>query len=132
MSSFIDIKITGIDSDRPPRMRKEAYIDLFFRLSKKVPADWGAAFNALGRKLTPSPKIDKVSGEFIETYVNDMDLIAQHLDQIKQAVAECNRAYREKLDEQARALAASNASLQGQDGEQYRLNQIIAALEFDT
>ncbi len=132
MNAICDIKVIGIDSERPPRVRKEAYIDLYFRLSQKVPADWGSDFDALGRRLTPSPKIDKNSGECIVTYVNNMDLIAQHLADIRRTVAECNRAYQEKLDEQARALAASNASLQGLGGEQHRLNQIVAALEFDT
>lgn len=132
MSSFSDIKIIGIDSERPPRVRKEPYIDLFFRLSEKVPMDWCEDFNALGRHLTPSAKINKNSGECIETYVNDMDSIAQHLVDIKQTVAECNHNYQEKLEEEARVLAASNADLQDQDGEQLRLNEIIAALDFES
>jgi len=132
MSSTSDIKIIGIDSNRPPVVRKEAYIDLYFLLSELVPVDWSEIFNALGRKLNPSPKVDKYSGECIVTYVNNMDQIAQHLAEIKQAVTECNRIYQEKLEEEARALAASNANLQGQGGEQHRLNQIIATLDFDT
>ena len=130
MSSISDIRIIGIDEQRPPRIRKEAYIDLFFRLSTKVPEEWCELFNALGRRIDPSPKINKTQGECIETYVKDMNLIAGHLADVRQAVSECNRHYQEKLDEKARAQAASNASLQGQDGEQNRLNQIIAALDF--
>ena len=108
-----DIRIIGIDQQRPPRVRKEAYIDLFFQLSEQVPQDWCEDFNALGRRINPSPKINKANAE------------------VKQTVLECNRQYQAKLDEKARALAASNANLQGQDGEQYKLNQIIAALDFD-
>ena len=126
-----DIRIIGIDQQRPPRVRKEAYIDLFFQLSEQVPQDWCEDFNALGRRINPSPKINKANAEYIETYVKHMDLIPQHLADVKQTVLECNRQYQAKLDEKARALAASNANLQGQDGEQYKLNQIIAALDFD-
>jgi hypothetical protein len=131
MSEFSEIKIIGIDKDRPPRVRKEAYIDLFFRLSNKVPMDWCEDFNALGRKETPSPKIDKNKGECIESYVNNMNLIAPHLADIKKVVINCNLKYQQKLDEKARILAASNATLQGQDGEQMKLNDIIDALNFD-
>ena len=131
MSEFSGIKIIGLDKDRPPRVRKEAYIDLFFRLSTKVPTDWCEDFNALGRKETPSPKIDKNKGECIETYVNDMNLIASHLADVKQVVISCNLQYQEKLDEKARILAASKVNLQGQEGEQLKLNEIIDALKFD-
>ena len=131
MALISDIKIIGMDSDRPPRIRKEAYIDLFFRLSQKAPMDWCEDFNAIGRKMNPSPKIDKNKGECIETYVQNMSLIQQHFSAVKQAVLDCNLAYQAKLDESARALAASNASLQGQQGEQQLLNQIIAELDFE-
>jgi hypothetical protein len=131
VNSISDTKIIGIDGDRPPRVRKEAYIDLFFRLSDKVPKAWSEDFNALGRHMKPSPKININSGECIETYVNNMDAIAQHLNDIKEIVVECNSKYQAKLDEEARELAASKASLQEGDGEQHRLNEIIAALDFE-
>ncbi|HUV20383.1 MAG: hypothetical protein LJE92_00075 [Gammaproteobacteria bacterium] len=132
MSDISDIKIIGIDKDRPPRIRKEAYIDLFFRLSQKCSVDWCEDFNALGRKIDPSPKIDKNKGECIETYVKNMTLIAQHLADVKALLRDCNEKHQAKIDEKARVLAASNASLQGgQEGEQYKLNQIIESLNFD-
>jgi hypothetical protein len=132
MTLISDIKIIGMDSDRPPRIRKEAYIDLFFRLSQKAPMDWCEDFNAIGRKMNPSPKIDKNKGECIETYVQNMSQIPQHFSVVKQAVLDCNLAYQAKLDESARVLAASNANLQGQQGEQQLLNQIIAGLDFES
>ena len=131
MSDITDIKVIGFDNDRPPRVRKEAYIDLYFQLSQKAPADWCEDFNALGRKVNPSPKIDKNKGLHIETYVNNMNLIAQQLASVKKLLLECNQQYQQKIDEKARILAASNASLQGQDGEQFKLNQIVEALSFD-
>ena len=53
------------------------------------------------------------------------------LAELKEAVGDCNRQYAEKLQQRELALAAENASLQGEGGEQQRLNSIIAALEFD-
>ena len=131
MSDITDIKVIGFDNDRPPRIRKEAYIDLYFQLSQKAPLDWCEDFNALGRRVNPSPKIDKNKGLHIETYVNNMNLIAQQLASVKKLLLECNQQYQQKIDEKARILAASNASLQGQDGEQFKLNQIVDALSFD-
>jgi len=128
---MIEIKIIGIDKDRPPRIRKEAYIDLFFRLSEKGSIEWCEDFNALGRKLNPSPKIDKNTGECIQTYVSNMTLITQHLADVKEILRNCNEQYQQKIDEKARVLAASNASLHGEDGEQYKLNQIVEGLKFD-
>ena len=60
-----------------------------------------------------------------------MNLIAQQLASVKKLLLECNQQYQQKIDEKARILAASNASLQGQDGEQFKLNQIVEALSFD-
>jgi hypothetical protein len=130
MSAFEEIRIQGIDEDRPPRMRKEAYIDLYFKLSHKAPLDWCEDFNVLGRQINPAAKIDKNTGECIDTYTNDMDGIQSHLNEIKQTVIDCNEQYLEKIRQRAAALAASNAELVGQDGEQHRLNLIISALEF--
>ena len=131
MSDSKEIRIIGFDNDRPPRVRKEAYIDLYFQLSQKAPLDWCEDFNALGRKTNPSPKIDKNKGLHIETYVNNMNLIAQQLVAVKALLLECNQQYQQKIEEKARIQAASNASLQGQDGEQFKLNQIIDKLSFD-
>jgi hypothetical protein len=124
MSSFEEIRIISIDEARPPRVRKEAYIDLFFKLSHKAPLDWCEEFNALGRQINPAAKIDKNLGESIETYVNDMGGIQSHLNEIKQT------QYLEKIRQRQLADAAVNAALLGQDGEQAKLNQIISALEF--
>ena len=132
MSSFEAIKIVGIDDERPPRIRKEAYIDLFYKLNEKAPMDWCEDFNNLGRQVSPSAKIDKNAGICIETYVNNMDNIPAHFNAIKQVLVDCNAQYLEKIRQRAAALAASNSALHEQGGEQHRLNEIIAALEFDS
>ena len=132
MSSFTAIKIIGLDETRPPRIRKEAYIDLFFKLSEQAPADWCEDFNALGRRLNPGAKIDPASGVCIDTYVNDMEKIAAHLAEIRKTVSECNERHVEKIRQREAELAASNALLREQGGAQHRLNEIIDALDFDT
>ena len=131
MNSFEEIRISGIDPARPPRIRKESYIDLHFSLSRQVPDDWCEDFNALGRRINPAAKIDKNTCLTIDTYVNDMERIPSQLAELKQAVGECNRQYIERLRQRELALAAENAMLQGEGGEQQRLNLIVAALEFD-
>lgn len=132
MSSFEEVKITGLDSDRPPQVRKESYIDLFFKLSTKAPPDWCEDFNVLGRQLSPAAKIGKATTDCIDTYVNNMEKIPFQLNEIKQTVKDCNEQYLEKIKQKAIALAASNTALQGQGGEQDKLNQIIASLAFDS
>lgn len=132
MSTFTKLTITGIDQDRPPKIRKEAYIDLFFRLSEKAPPDWCEEFNSLGRKINPAAKIDIGSAIIIGTYVNDMHRIPAHLAEIKQVVSDCNLHQIEKIRQRELALAASNAALQGQGDAQDSLNQIVAALDFDS
>ncbi len=97
MTSISAIKIVGIDDDRPPAVRKEDYIDLFFRLSQKAPSDWCDDFNQLGHHVEPPVKINKNSGMIIETWIRDMKLIPEHLEKIKQKISLCNEQYLEKI-----------------------------------
>jgi len=131
VNTFESIRISGVDESRPPRVRKEAYIDLYFRLSCEAPEEWCEDFNVLGRQIVPAAKVDKNSRLVIETYVNDMNKIPAHLAELKLTVDECNQQYAEKLRQRELALAAENAALAGEVGEQQQLNAIIAALEFD-
>jgi hypothetical protein len=131
MTSFNAIKITGIDASRPPRIRKESYVDLFYQLSEDAPEDWCEAFNAFGRHVNPMAKVDAANCSIINTYVNDIDAIPAHFEQIKQAVADCNAQHLEKLKQREMEMARDNADLQEQGGAQFKLNQIIASLDFD-
>ena len=132
MNSISDIKIIGIDEERPPRMRKAAYIDLYFKLSTKPPPDWCDDFNALAHKIEPAAKIDKIKGNVIETWVREMDLIPGHLEKIKKTVTRCNQQYMEKVLKKQLAAALKDASVVGMDGQQNRLNEIVTALNFET
>ena len=54
------------------------------------------------------------------------------LEQLKEKVAECNRHYIERIELSLRNSNDTNALLAQQgDGEQGRLNRIIAALNYD-
>lgn len=132
MNSFNDIKIIGIDEERAPKVRKAAYIDLFFKLSIKPPLDWCDDFNALGHKIDPAAKIDKAKGNVIETWVREMDLIPAHLEKLKTTVTLCNQQYMEKIKQKQLAAALKDAAVVGTDGLQNKLNAIVTSLNFDT
>jgi hypothetical protein len=131
LEGISDIRIIGIDKNRPPIIRKEPYIDLFFRLSHKAPQDWCEEFNKLVKDLVPQVKIDKTEGLFINAYVRNMDHIPAHLDRIKEKISACNKQYIENMRLKELAAAEKNASLVAAAGEQARLNAIIATLQFD-
>lgn len=131
MQDISDIKIVAIDEKRPPKVRKEPYIDLFFKLSHQVPEDWCDEFNRLTGKMEPTIKINKKEGLFIETYVRDMHLIQEHLDKIRQKITDCNELYSTSIRQREMAEAAKTAALLGDGGKQGTLNQIIATLKFD-
>ena len=130
MEGISDIKISGIDEMRPPQIRKEPYINLFFKLIHKAPRDWCDHFNHLVVKWEYSIKIDPASGLFIETWVRKPDEIETALAGLKKAVSQCNQEYI------ARFLAEANSAAGMQDnpddtGEQGKLNQIVAGLNYD-
>ena len=131
MEGISDIKIIGIDEKRPPMIRKEPYIDLFFKLSHQAPVDWCKDFNSLMSKQPGTPKIDAKQGLYIESWVKTPDEIVTHLEQLKAKVAQCSDEYIERIELAARNAVGANASLSEETGEQGRLNRIIAALDFD-
>ena len=132
MAIFDEIKIIGFDENRPPRMRKESYIDLFYQLSGDAPEEWCDDFAGFGRQLNPIAKIDKSTRGFINTYINDIEAIPEHFAQLKEAVAECNAQFRDKLEQREIALAKDNENRLEQGDLQFRLNEIVASLEFDS
>lgn len=123
------LRIIGIDQDRPPQLRKESYIDVVFKLSDKAPEAWIDIFNALGRKLDPSVKIDKTAADCIMAWVRNMDDIPTHFAKIKQKVEDSNKQLEEDI--QQKLLAAQNYRESAASQQQTKLNNIIAALDFD-
>jgi hypothetical protein len=131
MQDIKDIKIIGIDEDRPPMVRKEAYVDLYFKLSKKAPVDWCEDFNILGHQITPPVKINPANGIFVETYVRDVNQIQEHLNKIKDKIKLCIEKFLEKERQKQLALAEKSANLHGTSSKQDELNKIIAQLNYE-
>jgi hypothetical protein len=131
MEGISDIKIIGIDEKRPPIIRKEPYIDIFFKLSHQAPADWCRDFNTLLELHPSSPKIKEKEGLFIESWVRTPDEIVVLFDLLKNTVADCTRQYIERIDYSAHQAGDGSMASSEETGEQGRLNRIISSLEFD-
>lgn len=130
MEGISDIKIVGIDEKRPPRVRKEPYIDLFFKLSHKAPPAWCADFNALISDQKSVGKINAVEGLYIEAWVRAMEDIPKLLVLLRKAVEECTSRYIANILQREQAGVEKNE--QGEvGGEQGRLNKIIAELKYE-
>ncbi|MGD8407060.1 MAG: hypothetical protein PVG50_00150 [Thiohalophilus sp.] len=130
MEGISDIKICGIDETRPPRIRKEPYIDLFFKLTHQAPKQWCEDFNRLFSEKNNSVKIQPDKGLFIETWVRSPDEIAEVLEKLKLSVSACNQQYITRILDQAHA-AEINGDVLEDAGEQGRLNRIVAGLKYD-
>lgn len=131
MEGISDLKIIGVDERRPPIIRKEPYIDIFFKLSHKAPTDWCKDLNALLSKLPTSPRIKETEGLYLETWVKKPDEIVAFLTLLKAKVADCNHQYIERIELAARNAAGAANAAKGEDsGEQGRLNKILGALDF--
>ena len=132
MEGISDIKITGIDEKRPPKLRKEPYIDLVFKLSHKAPPDWCKDFNDSLSKNVYAPKINLDDGLYIQTWVRSIDEIPALLQLLKKSVAECTERYIAKVQLAAHTADGANSLLKEGGGEQGRLNAIIAGLDYTT
>lgn len=131
MEGISDIKIVGIDQNRPPMIRKEPYINLYFKLSHKAPPAWCDAFNHLVSKKKYTTRIEPSEGLYIETWLRKPDEITVVLDELKATVKLCSEEYIARLQDEMRAAAASGSGEIKDEGEQGRLNRIIAGLNFD-
>jgi hypothetical protein len=132
MEGISDIKIIGIDETRPPRIRKEPYINLYFRLSHKAPEAWCDDFNRLVSKAKYPIKIDPAEGLVIETWVRKPEEIEPALGVLKAAITRCNEEFIANIRAAAMAASSADAGKKLEDeGEQGRLNRIIAGLKFD-
>lgn len=129
MSGPEPITIIAIDSARPPQIRKDPYIELFFELSDTAPRQWCDDFNSSMQKQLSKPKVRADEGRFIETWVRRAEDIPAHLEVLKTAVHKCNEL------QQATALALANTVI-SKSGEatlssaQTQLNAVISTLVF--
>ncbi|MGB1556891.1 MAG: hypothetical protein ACPHCJ_03825 [Oceanococcaceae bacterium] len=130
MQDITQLHISGLDDSRPPRLRKEPYIDLYFTLSEKAPSAWCDLFNESLKRGGVPARVDPDAGQFIETWVRKPEEVPAALLRLKQGVKTTTETYL------ARLLAAREAERQRSkkpedSGEQGRLNQILSELNFD-
>ena len=130
MAAINDLRIAGIDEHRLPKIRKEPYIDLHFRLSQRAPSDWCRDFNEALSKHAYAPRIKADEGLFIETWVRSIDEITGHFKFLQENVASCTKKYLEKIRVAEQETASRNSLLKREEGEQEKLNRIIAGLDF--
>lgn len=130
MQGINEIHIAGIDETRPPAIRKEPYIDLYFKLSQQAPPAWCGAFNDLAVRMESSPKVDAEKGLYINTWVRTAAEIPAHLGLLKQKVAEATVIYHAKIAAASQAAKDAGADASLTEGPQGQLNKIIANLDF--
>ena len=132
MEGISDIKIIGIDERRPPRILREPYIDLYFKLSHKPPIDWSRDFKELMADHPSKARVDEKNGLFINGWVRRPDDVAAFLEFLKEKVDECSRQYIKRIETSVRDASDADASMvKEESGEQGRLNKIVASLDFD-
>lgn len=127
MEGISDIRIVGIDETRRPRILKEPYINLYFKLTHKVPADLCSEFNRLLGKHQFPARINEGEGLFVETWVRALDEIAPHLELLKKTIKQCVNNHIDKINA-ANAIKTGNVEA---SAEQMRLNALIDKLNYD-
>ena len=131
MESIQDLKIIGIDEKRPPKIRKEPYIDLYFKLNFKPPKKWCSDFNNLISQGQYPAKINIEEGQYIEAWARKPEEIVNVLAGLKKAVATCTREFLAKILAETASQSGDGTAMEV-DGEQGRLNLIIAGLNYET
>lgn len=130
MEGISDLKIIGIDELRPPIIRKEPYIDIFFKLSHQAPLEWCKDLNALLSKNTSSASIEEKKGLFINTWVRSSGEIPELFNELKTAITECTRLYIERITLASQESLNNDSQAVDDSGEQGQLNRIIASLDY--
>jgi len=131
MEGISDIKIEGMDENRPPSAEHKTYINLFFRLNHQAPDPWCEVFNTLMAKHPSKPSIDTGEGVYIETWVKSSGEISAHLEQLKAAVTSCTNQYIENIRRNTQVADSDGDSRIDINSPQGQLNRIISELNFD-
>ena len=132
MQGISDINIIGIDETRPPFIRKEPYIDIFFELSHQAPIDWCKDLNSqfVLNKITSNATINEKEGLFIKTWVRAPDEIESLLEHLKKEITHCTGQYIERIRLSSQQ-SGDDTSETNESSEQTNLNNIIASLVFN-
>lgn len=130
MEGISDLCIVGLDEKRPPKMRKEPYINLYFKLSHQAAEDWCKQFNGLVSKIEFRPEIKPKEGLYIETWVRNPDEIPPLLAKLHEAVRACTEEYIRRVNF-ADAAKGAASDQKGESPEQTHLNQVLQSLKFE-
>lgn len=131
MQDVTEVKIIGIDKNRPPLIRDAPYIDLVFELSEQTTQQWNNDFFSLFKNARTKPSIDAEESQFILTWVRKMEDIPALFVLLKAKVLECNQIAKDRqtaLDLLTQAGGNTSATI---SEPQRQLNEIIAQLDFD-
>ena len=132
MQGISDINIIGIDETRPPFIRKEPYIDIFFELSHQAPIDWCKDLNSqlVLNKITSNATINEKEGLFIKVWVRSAEEITSLLEHLKKEITHCTGQYIERI-RLSSEQSGEDKIVTKQSSAQTNLNEIIASLSFD-
>ncbi|WP_144394143.1 hypothetical protein [Pleionea sediminis] len=129
MKGISDLKLVGIDASRPPVIRKEPYIELYFKLNQEAPLDWLKEFNDFVKNGPYPIKIKPDDSSTIETWVRTSAEVKPAFNEIKNAVHTCIKTYVDRaLAQKQTEQVETGVSL---SKEQLELNKIIESLDFD-
>lgn len=130
MKGISDLKIIGVDENRPPTLRKEPYIELYFKLNHEAPKEWIRDFNELTANGQYPVKIKPEEGLFIETWVRKPEEIEAAFNAITNAFHTCIENFIARV---AARMNADKASLNDKklSDAQIALNKIIENLKFE-
>jgi hypothetical protein len=131
MENITEIKIIGTDENRPALLSAAPYIELVFKLSQQAPQEWCKDFNLMFEKYKYSARIDFNKGLFIETWVRKMEEIAPHFELLKTKIIACNEISLQKQAALDLKLLGNKQDVSAAQGEQLRLNEVIAGLSYD-
>jgi hypothetical protein len=129
MSENINITIQRIDPNRYPSVVNKNYIDIIFELSEKATKDWCILFNDSFVNNVDNIRINPEEGNFVETWVRDMEEIPEKLNLIKEVTKLTNTKCMEKLIKDAELR--DNSYNKNQSAESVRLEEILNELNFD-
>jgi len=129
MQSIRELKVIGIDESRPPVIRKEPYIELFFKINNQAPKDWCIHFNDVMKNAKYPVKIKPEEGVMVETWVRGVDEIEKSLKVIQLAFVRCSDDYIENIESQSR-INESDVSGAPISPEQMNLNNVVSNLKF--
>jgi hypothetical protein len=129
LNNINDLKIKGLDLNRKPNLKNKKYVDVIFELNQKAPKDWCADLNLLFSKKKHNAKINADEGQFVETWVRDINDIPKILEVIKQQIIICNNNYIEQKRQEA--LTWQRAESTKSDSRSDELDRILESLNFD-